>query len=69
MDEKNTNTAGKSLKDRVPEMADCLRAAKDAWEKAFLVKGYGERFGKWEVNPDPVAIAMIADTLFIVTRD
>lgn len=46
-------------------MAECLREAKDAWKEAFLIKGYGREFDKWEVAPDPVAIAKIAAVLFV----
>jgi len=52
-------------KDYKKKMAECLRDAMDAWKDAFFIEGYGREFDKWKITPDPVAIAMIADTLFM----
>ena len=67
MGEKVTATARKnqSENDRLKEqMTQCLRDAKAAWTEAFLIEGYDQKFDKWEVTPDPMAIAEIAKELF-----
>ena len=47
-----------------PRMVRCLKHAKEMWDEAFLVNGYGQSFDKYSVKPDPKAIAIIAVKLF-----
>lgn len=51
------------------QMAQCLRDAKDAWKEVFYIEGYGREFDKWEVGPDPMAIAKVATELFRALTD
>lgn len=45
-------------------MIDCLEEAKDCWKEVFFESGYGQKFDKYAIPPEPVAIAMIAVALF-----
>lgn len=45
-------------------MERCLEEAKDCWKEVFYQDGYGEKFDRYSMSPEPVAIAMIAIALF-----
>lgn len=46
-------------------VVEALKSAKAIWDEAFVVKGYGERFDKYSVAPEPLAIVEIAKVLII----
>lgn len=46
-------------------VVEALKSAKTIWDEAFVVKGYGERFDKYSVAPEPLAIVEIAKVLII----
>lgn len=54
-------TRGLDMED---QMTLCLKRAKEMWDDAFLVRGYGQSFDKYSVAPDPQALAIIAVKLF-----
>ena len=46
-------------------VVEALKSAKAIWDEAFVVKGYGERFDKYAVAPEPLAIVEVAKLVII----
>ena len=44
-------------------MVEALKSAKAIWDEAFIVKGYGQKFDKYAVVPEPLALVELAKAL------
>ena len=53
----------KNLDEDILTMTRCLEEAKECWQEAFL-EDVGQKYDKYAIPPEPVAIAMVAVALF-----